>query len=97
MNHQVEVFNLLRKLNRERRLTVFAITHDLNICAEYCRKALMLKGGRIACCGDPAEIISEETIRTVYGADVAVLKNPRSGAPVVSHTLRDPSRGPADA
>ena len=32
----------------------------------------------------PSEIISEETIRTVYGTDVAVLKNPRSGAPVVS-------------
>ena len=84
INHQIEVFNLLRKLNEERGMTVFAITHDLNICAEYCREVLMLKRGRITCRGVPSEIISEENIRSVYGAEVVLLENPRSGAPIVS-------------
>ena len=84
INHQIEVFNLLRKLNEESGMTVFAITHDLNICAEYCREVLMLKGGQIACRGTPSEIISEENIRWVYGAEVVLLENPKSGAPIVS-------------
>ena len=35
INHQIEVLELVRKLNRERGLTVLATMHDLNPAALY--------------------------------------------------------------
>ncbi len=84
INHQVEIFELLTELNRKKNLAVFVISHDLNICAEYCRELIIVKDGRICRRGTPREILTPQTVREVYGAEVSVLTNPRSAAPVVS-------------
>jgi len=84
INHQVEIFELLTDLNRKRNLAVFVISHDLNICAEYCRELVIIKDGRIRRRGSPKEILTPETVSEVYGAEVSVLSNPRSAAPVVT-------------
>jgi len=84
INHQVEIFELLTELNRKRKLAVFVISHDLNVCAEYCRELIIIKEGRIYRRGTAREILTPETVREVYGAEVSVLSNPRSAAPVVS-------------
>jgi iron complex transport system ATP-binding protein len=92
INHQVEVFELLARLNRERGLTVLAISHDVNVCAEYCRRLLVLRAGRLAGDGTPAELVTPELVRDVYGASVSVLANPTSGAPLIAvASRRDPS------
>jgi len=84
INHQVEVFELLARLNGERGLTVLAVSHDVNVCAEYCRRLLVLKGGRLAGDGPPGELVTPELVRDVYGAAVNVLANPTSGAPLIA-------------
>ncbi len=84
INHQVEVFELLARLNRERGLTVLAVSHDVNVCAEYCRRLLVLKDGRLAGDGPPGELVTPALVRDVYGAAVNVLANPTSGAPLVA-------------
>ena len=39
INHQIEVFDLLHRLNEERGLTLLCTTHDLNLAAEYCGRS----------------------------------------------------------
>ncbi len=84
INHQVEVFELLTELNRKRNLAVFVVSHDLNLCAEYCRELIIIKDGRIHRRGAPKEILTEETVREVYETEVSILANPKSEAPIVS-------------
>lgn len=84
INHQIEIFDLLSQLNSERGTTIFAISHDLNICAEYCKELVLLNEGRIYAKGGPEEIIKKENIKEVYSADVTVIKNPVSNAPLIS-------------
>lgn len=84
INHQVEVFELLARLNRERALTVLAVSHEVNVCAEYCRRLILLKAGRVVADGPPAELLTPELIRDVYDAPVHVLANPTSGAPLIA-------------
>jgi iron complex transport system ATP-binding protein len=88
INHQVEVFELLARLNREHGLTVLAISHDVNVCAEYCRRLMVLREGRLAGDGTPAELVTPELVRDVYGASVSVLANPTSGAPLIAVASR---------
>jgi iron complex transport system ATP-binding protein len=84
INHQVEIHELIRRLNSERNLTVLHVSHDLNLAAEYCHRMILLHRGSIFSMGTPSSVITEENIRRVYQAKVSVEKNPLSGAPRVT-------------
>jgi iron complex transport system ATP-binding protein len=75
INHQIEVFDLLYRLNQERGMAFLCITHDLNFAAEYCSRLVMMRNGRVYCEGSPAEVINSESIQTVYRAEVEVDEN----------------------
>lgn len=40
--HQVKIYDLLKSIHLDRGTTIVAITHDLNLAAQYCDKALLL-------------------------------------------------------
>jgi iron complex transport system ATP-binding protein len=84
INHQVEIHELIRRLNSERNLAVLHVSHDLNLAAEYCHRMILLHRGSIFSMGTPSSVITEENIRRVYQAKVLVEKNPLSGAPRVT-------------
>ena len=83
INHQVELNELIRRLNEDRNLTVLNISHDLNLAAEYSRRVVLLHRGALFASGSPAEVLTEENIRRVYETTVLVERNPLSGAPRV--------------
>ena len=83
INHQVETFDLIKRLNSERDLTFVIVSHDLNMAAEYCDRLTLLKNGRVHKDGNPKEVITEANIREVYEANVVVSDNAITGAPHV--------------
>ncbi len=83
ITHQVQVLNLIQKLNEQLGLTVLMIIHDLNLAAEYCNYLIMLKEGRVYNQGTPHEVINFQTIESVYNTVVVTQTNPYSQKPVV--------------
>jgi len=81
LKHQVQVFELLHRLNRERSLTVVAALHDLNLAALFFPRLIMLREGTIHSDGSPGEVLTEKTIEDVYGIRVRVEINPASRKP----------------
>lgn len=81
LKHQVQVFELLRRLNRERGLTVVAALHDLNLAALFFPRLIMLRQGAIYSDGSPSEVLTEKTIDDVYGIRVRIESNPANGTP----------------
>lgn len=92
LNHQVDIALLMQRLNREQGLTVLWVSHDVNLAAEFCDRLLMLKAGQIIADGAPAETITPQELREVYGMDFHVSPSPLSGRPLVVI-----GRGRADA
>jgi len=43
LKHQVAIYDLLKSVQRERGRTIIAITHDINLAAQYCDQALLLQ------------------------------------------------------
>lgn len=43
LHHQVRIYDLLRSVQRQKHRTVVAITHDINLAAQYCDQALLLQ------------------------------------------------------
>jgi iron complex transport system ATP-binding protein len=83
INHQIEIFELLRGLNASRDVTILCVSHDLNSAAEYCPLLVLMRDGVVVADGAPAEVITEERIADVYGAKVLVDEGP-SGRPRVT-------------
>jgi len=81
INHEIEIFDLLKKLQAEAGLTIIVVSHNLNLAAQYCQRLILLKEGKIFKEGTPEEVITEENIKSVYGAKVLVENNPRTKAP----------------
>lgn len=83
ISHQVQILDLIQKLNKELNLTVIMVIHDLNLAGEYCDYLIMLKHGELYCKGSPEEVLQYTHIEKVYNCVVVTRTNPISGKPVV--------------
>lgn len=75
INHQIEILNLLKGLNKEKNTTVVLVMHDINLAARYSDKIILLHEGRILGEGRPEDVISKENIKKSYNIEVAVENN----------------------
>jgi iron complex transport system ATP-binding protein len=83
VSHQVEVLDLLIDLNRSRGTTIVMVLHDLNLAARYADHLIAMADGGIHAVGDPAEVLSEQTVQAVFGLDSRVITDPVSGRPLM--------------
>ncbi|WP_122816428.1 ABC transporter ATP-binding protein [Nocardioides pantholopis] len=83
VSHQVEVLDLLTDLNRSRGTTIVMVLHDLNLAARYADQLIALAGGRLHAAGDPHAVLTEETVRAVFGLESSVVVDPVSGRPLM--------------
>jgi iron complex transport system ATP-binding protein len=81
--HQVEVLDLLAELNETEGRTVVLVLHDLNQAARYSHHLVAMKDGRIVAEGSPADVVTEELVRDVFGLDCRVVPDPVTGTPMV--------------
>jgi iron complex transport system ATP-binding protein len=81
--HQVEVLDLLTELNRARGTTVVLVLHELNLSARYADHLIAMRDGAVVAAGPPAEVVSEEMVRSVFGMESVVLPDPVCGSPMV--------------
>ncbi|NLA57818.1 MAG: heme ABC transporter ATP-binding protein [Firmicutes bacterium] len=86
INHEAEIFQLLRRLTSEKGLVTIVVLHDLDLAAEYCDQLLLLARGTVEASGSAEEVLRGETLARVYGVDVVVYPNPLTGKPQV-HVL----------
>jgi iron complex transport system ATP-binding protein len=94
--HQVEVLDLLTDLNRTRGTTIVMVLHDLNLAARYADHLVALAAGRIHAAGTPADVLTEDCVRAVFGLDSRVIVDPTSGAPLMLPLGRHRVTAPAE-
>ncbi|WP_043622884.1 ABC transporter ATP-binding protein [Nonomuraea candida] len=82
-SHQIEVLDLLTDLNRGRGTTIVMVLHDLNLAARYADHLIALAGGRLHAAGSPAEVLTEECVRAVFGLDSRIIEDPLTGRPLM--------------
>ncbi|MDR1035640.1 MAG: phosphonate ABC transporter ATP-binding protein [Deltaproteobacteria bacterium] len=66
----IMVMELLRKLNREEKITVLVSLHQVDYALKYCHRAVALCCGRILYDG-PCENLTVEKMKAIYGLGAA--------------------------
>lgn len=79
--HQVEVLDLLVDLNMAQGTTIVMVLHDLNLAARYADHLIAVGDGGIRAEGPPAEVLTEELVKTVFGLSCRIVSDPVSQTP----------------
>lgn len=75
INHQIEILNLLKRLNQEKSTTIVIVIHDINIASRYSDEIIMINEGKIVGIGRPEEVITKKNIEETYNLKVIIEKN----------------------
>ena len=88
IKHQYELYELLRRLAREEGRACLCVSHDVNVAAAYCDRLVLLRAGRVAAVGEPAEVITAEALRQVYGVEADLVVRPGRPPAVLPRAAR---------
>jgi len=79
LDHEMAVFELLRTLVGT-GITVLLTTHHVNLAARYADRLVLVDGGGILAAGTPAEVLTPETVDTVYRWPIRIVRHPGPGS-----------------
>jgi iron complex transport system ATP-binding protein len=74
LRHQVEAMELLRDLNERDGTALVAVLHDLGLAAHFFPRMVVLDHGRVVADGPPAEVLTDDLIRDVFGVEPALVR-----------------------
>ena len=70
LKHQVGIFDLLKAAQREKGKTIVTVTHDINLAAQYCDRALLLGTDGTYRHGGIKDVLSAEQIKKSFQVEV---------------------------
>lgn len=82
MAHQLEVLELLKKLNIEQNRTIIMVLHDINQAARFSDFIIALKDGKIVKAGSSEEVVQPDVLRDVFHIDALIGRDPRTNKPI---------------
>lgn len=81
VSYQVEVLELVRKLNRDLGITIVMVLHDINLAARYSDLLAAVKNGGLYAFGTPTDIVTEQYLRDIFQIETSVYTDPVHGCP----------------
>jgi iron complex transport system ATP-binding protein len=82
IHHQLDILQELRRLNRERGLTIVWVLHDLNQAAAFSDEIVLMRAGRIVAQGSPEAMIDPRHLQETFGVRMLRVTHPQTGAPM---------------
>jgi iron complex transport system ATP-binding protein len=76
LKHQIHFYEIVERLNKEQKLTIVSVTHDLNLAARYARRMIALRDGMVVADGPPEAVLTPEHIHDIFEISAAVLPRP---------------------
>jgi iron complex transport system ATP-binding protein len=74
IKHQVNIMGTVKRLAKQRGISVVCVLHDLNLAFSFCDELALLSSGEVYAEGAPDEVLTKRNIESVYGTGVTVLK-----------------------
>ncbi|MFV0528682.1 MAG: ABC transporter ATP-binding protein [Lachnospiraceae bacterium] len=77
--YQLEVLELLYRLNRKQGCTIVMVLHDLNLAARFSDYMIAVRAGQLIHDGVPDEVMNEKVLRETFDIDPEIVLDPRTG------------------
>lgn len=90
--YQLDILELVKKLNETYGITVVMVLHDINQALRYSDRLIVMKNGKIMLQGSPLEIMTEEAMKTIYGVDVVIKHDQETGVYMVPLSIHSATK-----
>jgi zinc transport system ATP-binding protein len=70
--HQEKFYDLIGRLNEERKTTILLVSHDVSMVSARAHHVLCLKDGRVQCEGPPSQVLTDAMLAQTFGQGQAV-------------------------
>ena len=81
--HQLEILNLVKKLNEEEGCTIVMVLHDINQAIRFSDHLITMKAGDIVATGQTDEVLTKDILEKVFNIDGVLDIDPRTGKPIL--------------
>lgn len=83
MNHQLEVLQLLQRLNQRNNKTIIMVLHDLNLAARFSDMMIAMKNGEIKYHGQVENIIQTDILKDIFNIEAHIIEEPINHKPII--------------
>ena len=83
IRNQLSIYRMMRRLADDWKMAVVCVSHDVNLAARFADRLVLMRDGRVAASGSPAEVVRPEVLSEVYGVEIESIPVPGRDAPVV--------------
>ncbi|HEY5467548.1 MAG TPA: ABC transporter ATP-binding protein [Coriobacteriia bacterium] len=87
LNHRLQVLDVVRSL-ADQGLAVLGVFHDLDIAARYSDRLAVVADGGLQESGAPRDVLTQETLRRVFGVAAVIGTDPVTGSVQVLPVVR---------
>lgn len=73
LKYQVIVYDLMKRLQTQKKKTIIMVTHDLNLASQYCDTIVLIgKNGKLLS-GPVCDILNKETVKMIFDIECRVI------------------------
>ncbi|MCC0702895.1 ATP-binding cassette domain-containing protein [Clostridioides sp. ES-S-0049-02] len=66
IKHRLELMNILKKLSKEKSISVILSLHEIDIALKSCDKVALVKNNKVIAYGQPEDMVDENMINSLY-------------------------------
>lgn len=82
ISHQLEIMELIARLNKEEGITIVMVLHDINHAARYSDELVVIKDKKIFKKGDPWEVLASNVLRDVFRVEAEIIEDKETKKPI---------------
>lgn len=76
VHFQLQLLELLKRLNQEQNLSIITVLHDINLASRYSDRIACMHQGHLWTVGDVETVLTPETMQAVFSIEATILKTP---------------------
>ncbi|MDJ0707769.1 MAG: ABC transporter ATP-binding protein [Leptolyngbyaceae cyanobacterium MO_188.B28] len=76
IRYQLQLLELLKRLNRDQKLAIITVLHDINLAVRYSDRLALMRQGQLWAVGEPAEALTPANLQQVFDVDAVLIDTP---------------------
>ena len=82
VTYQIDILDLVYKLNKEEGKTIVMVLHDLNLSCRYADHIIAIKDKKVYKQGTPEEVVTKEVVKHIFDMECEIIKDPLYKTPM---------------
>ncbi|MEO0540753.1 MAG: ABC transporter ATP-binding protein [Cyanobacteria bacterium P01_A01_bin.105] len=76
IHYQLQLLELLKRLNQQQQLSIITVLHDINLAARYSDRIAMLRQGQLWTAGTVPTVLTPDNLRQVFDVEAEIISTP---------------------